>query len=156
VLVFNVVGGGACLYSSSFSVVLCFFCSVFAIVHFYVLYSGLIVATNTCSSACVEDVHYIDCEKETPHLRAIPYHLHFNVLLLVLYDSAPALSSLLWFAFFCIIGWIGFMQFRLHLYNSLSTTIFALFFVFFIDLFHIASGRACLQFLFSGCFVLLK
>jgi hypothetical protein len=106
------------------------FCSVFAIVRFYALYSGLIVATNTCSSACVEDVHYLDCEKETPHLRAIPYRLHFNVLLLVLYDSAPALSSLLWFAFFCIIGWIGFMQFRLHLYNSLSTTIFASFFVF--------------------------
>jgi hypothetical protein len=44
------------------------FCMSFVIVHFYALCSGLIVATNTCSCARVEDVHYLLIVKKKCHI----------------------------------------------------------------------------------------
>jgi uncharacterized Tic20 family protein len=66
--VFNVVGARACLHSLSFSIVLGFLLFGFVIVHLYALCSGLIVATNTCSCARVEDVHCHLIVKKRSHI----------------------------------------------------------------------------------------
>jgi hypothetical protein len=56
-------------YIPSLSLLYCtFFCSGFVIVRFYVLCSGLIVPTNTCSYARVEDVHYRLIVKKKYHI----------------------------------------------------------------------------------------
>jgi hypothetical protein len=46
----------------------CFFCLGFVVLCFYALCSGLIVATDTCSCAHIEDVHYHFTVKKRGHI----------------------------------------------------------------------------------------